>query len=237
MKGLSEIKTREQCNGCKLRSETYFCSLPDHEFDDLSVRKIAHAYPKGSTLFVEGQPANGVYILCFGRVKLSTYSQEGRSLIVRIAEPGEVLGLSACIAGVSFEATAKAIADCQVNFVSRKDFVELLKNDCNAALNAIRELSRLYHKAHTLICSLGLSGSAGEKLANLFLGWCGPDDQRLTDVRIPMSFTHEEIAEMIGTSRETVTRLLRSFRERDLVRVEGRDLIVPDTRRLRSATS
>ncbi len=237
MKFLTDLKTREQCAGCTLRSDTYFCSLPEHEFNDLAVRKITHVYPKGSTLFVEGQPAHGVYILCYGRVKLSTYSEEGRSLIVRIAEPGEVLGLSACIAGVSYEATSKVIADCQVNFVTRADFVDLLKNDCNAALNAIRELSRLYHKAHTLICSLGLSGSASEKLANLFLGWCESIDDRRSDVRIPMNFTHEEIAEMIGTSRETVTRLLRTFKERDLVRLEGRHLIVPDPRRLKSAAS
>jgi CRP/FNR family transcriptional regulator len=235
MKAPPTFITQENCQACIWRSHTYFCDLPEAELLQFSAVKITHAYARGTTLFTEGQPASGVYVLCAGRVKLLTYSEEGRSLIVRIAEPGEILGLSACVAGVAHEASAQVISDCQVNFVRRSDYLKLLKDNSEAALNAIRELSLLYHKAHTQICSLGLSVSAGDKLAKLLLEWCMKSDAADAGARIKMGFTHEELAEMIGTSRETVTRMLKTFRDRGLIVVEGNDLLVPDKLRLRAS--
>ena len=234
MKALNRIQIRNECSGCLTRSDNHFCNLPDDALRDFEARRTTRSYPKGSTLFVEGQPASEVYVLCTGRIKLCTYSAEGRSLIVRVAEPGEVLGLSACIARVAHETTAQAITDCQINCVRRDDFVDLLAKDPNAALNAVRELSYLYHKAHTLICSLGLSGSASDKLAKLFLDWCGKTNDDGQNVRIPMTYTHEEIAEMIGTTRETVTRLMSTFRARDLIRQERGNLIIQDPKKLKA---
>jgi CRP/FNR family transcriptional regulator, cyclic AMP receptor protein len=235
MKVPGTFKTQEDCLGCVWRSEGFFCDLPNSELRQFSSYKITHAYPRGTALFTEGQPANGVYMLCAGRVKLSTYSEEGRSLIVRVAEPGEILGLSACVAGVTHEGSAQVIADCQVNFVRRSEFLSLLKNNSAAAMNAIRELSHLYHKAHAQICSLGLSVSAGDKLAKLLLDWSKKCDDGGAGVSIEMLYTHEEVAEMIGTSRETVTRMLKIFKDRGLIQIIGPHLLIPDKRRLRGA--
>lgn len=202
---------------------------------EFTAMKITHTYPKGTMLFVEGQPANGVYILCSGRVKLSTYSEDGRSIIVRIAEPGEILGLSASVSNISYEASAQVIADCQVNFVRSREFIKLLNENSSAALNAIRELSQTYHKAHSKICSLGLSASVSDKLAKLFLDWYEHNANGDAGVHIPMDYTHEEIAEMIGTSRETVTRLLKRFKTRKLITLERSDLYIPDKRKLEAS--
>ncbi len=193
-----------------------------------------HEYPKGATLFIEGQPSNGVYILSAGRVKLLAYSEEGRAIIVRVAEPGEVLGLSACIADVPYEVSAQVIGDCQVHFIRRDDFLAFLRTNQDAALSVIRELSLLYHAAHHQICSLGLSTSAADKLAKLFLDWSERSPNDAEPSTIQMNFTHEEIAEMIGTSRETVTRLIKSFKERDLIRLDGSRLTIPDKTNLKS---
>ena len=81
---------------------------------------------------------------------------------------------------------------------------------------------------------LGLSASASDKLAKLLLDWCRKSGDAGV-ARIRMGFTHEEIAEMIGTSRETVTRMLKMLRDRGLIRFEGSDLLIPDQRRLREA--
>lgn len=198
--------------------------------------KIAttHEYPKGATLFIEGQSSNGVYVLGAGRVKLLAYSEEGRAIIIRIAEPGEVLGLSACVTGVPYEVSAQVSAVCQVHFIRRDDFLVLLRKDHEAALSAIRELSLLYHAAHSQICSLGLSTSTSDKLAKLFLHWFERSHEGATGAYVPMNFTHEEIAEMIGTSRETVTRLIKSFKSRNLIRLEDSKLIIPDKARLKA---
>lgn len=235
MKAPGKFTTQENCLGCAWRSEGFFCELPETQLRQFSTFKITYAYPRGTTLFTEGQHANGVYMLCAGRVKMSTYSEEGRSLIVRVAEPGEILGLSACVAAVAHEGSAQVIEDCQVNFVRRREILELLKNNSDAALNAIRELSHLYHRAHAQICSLGLSVSASDKLAKLLLDWCSRSGDKTGGIHIRMIYTHEDIAEMIGTSRETVTRMLKMFRDRGLIQIVGTDLFIPDRRMLRGA--
>ncbi len=237
MKAPTDLATRIECLGCDQRSSSYFCSLPDESLKKLSHGTSIQGHAKGSTLFVQGEICDGVHVLCAGRVKLVTYSEDGRAIIVRVAEPGEVLGLSACVAGVAYETTAQVSACCQVNFIKRNKFVDLLKNDPSVALNAIRELSLLYHKAHTQICSLGLSVSASDKLGKLFLEWCGRADSNGSGVHIQLSYTHEELAEMIGTSRETVTRLFKAFKDRGLIRLDGADLFIPDPKKLKTAKS
>jgi len=197
--------------------------------------RISNLYPRGSVLFIEGQPPQGVYILCRGRIKLSTCSRDGKIIILQIAEAGEVLGLSAVISGSAYEVTAEVIEPCQISFIRRADFLRLLQQNTDACLNAVRQLSQNYQTAHLQICSLGLSTSVADKLAKLFLNWCGANGKHGandTPVHLKISYTHEEIAEMIGTSRETVSRLLKNFRERKLISLKGSDLVIHDRRRL-----
>lgn len=232
---MNDLQHQEECSACPSRSANFFCNLPEDALSAFNSIKIMHSYPRGTTLFAEGQPANGVYILCAGRVKLSTYSEGGKAIIIRITQAGEILGLSASISGVVHEATAQVVEACQVNFVRRDEFLTFLSENSDAALNALLELSRNYHQAHRQICSLGLSDSAGDKLAKLFLDWYDRSDDEGAGVRIPMLFTHEEIAEMIGSSRETVTRLLKYFTDRKLISVNRTGLHIPDRRKLEAA--
>lgn len=183
-------------------------------------------------MFVEGQPANGIYMLCRGRVKLSTCSKDGRVIILHIAEPGEVLGLSATVSDSIHIATAEAIEPCQVNFVRNEDFLNFLEHNAEACLNAVKQLSENYQKACLQICALGLSATVADKLATLFLGWCKASGQDSDGIHLKISYTHEELAQMIGTSRETVTRLLKNFRDRKLIKRKGSELIIPDKRKL-----
>src|SRR5579871_2771075 len=88
----------ENCFKCPFREERLFCDLPDNVIRELQAIKATSLYPKGALLCLEGQPARGVFILCTGRAKLSTTSAEGKTIILRIAEPGEVLGLTSVIA-------------------------------------------------------------------------------------------------------------------------------------------
>src|ERR1700747_3367058 len=89
------LQITENCLVCKLRQSGFFCDLPRTSLEDLEKVKYASGYPQGAVLFVEGQSARGIYIVCNGRVKLSTTSRDGKTLILRIAQPGEVLGLDA----------------------------------------------------------------------------------------------------------------------------------------------
>lgn len=232
MKTLESMPPQHDCGTCVWRKPDFFCNLPEDAMRQFASIKVTHTYPKRSLLFIEGQPAAGIFVICSGRVKLSTYSEDGRSMIVRVAEAGDVLGLSASVAGLSYEGSAEVISECQANFVRSRDLIGFVNANAPAAFNAIRELSRNYHKAHEKICSLGLSASVSDKLAKLFLDWCERNPDGGAGAHIPMYYTHEEIAEMIGTTRETVTRLLKRFRVRKLITLDKSDLYIPDKRRL-----
>jgi CRP/FNR family transcriptional regulator len=102
----------ESCLTCKLRADRIFCDLPAASLQNFEHIKFATAYPQGAVLFVEGQVPRGIFVLCKGTVKMSINSPSGRTMIVKLAEPGEVLGLSATISGKPYEVTAETIDPC-----------------------------------------------------------------------------------------------------------------------------
>jgi CRP/FNR family transcriptional regulator, cyclic AMP receptor protein len=220
------LQITENCVICKLREAGFFCDLPKASLQDLEKIKYASGYPQGAILFVEGQAPRGVYIVCSGRVKLSTTSREGKTLILRMAEAGEVLGLHATVSGRPYELTAETLQPCQLDFVKREDFMRFLQNHADACLNAAQHLSHNCQSAYELIRSLGLSHSVSEKLARLLLEWSSDGEVTKDGVRIKVSLTHEEIAQLIGTSRETVTRLLGEFREKQFAQLRGSTLLI-----------
>src|SRR3984957_9524029 len=124
----------ENCVTCPHKESRLFCNLPSEAIQHLSEITASATYPKGATLFVEGQPARGVFILCAGHVKLSTSSSDGRTLILRISEPGDLLGLPATISGRSYEVTAEVMEPTQANFIAHTDFLNFLREHGEAAL-------------------------------------------------------------------------------------------------------
>jgi CRP/FNR family transcriptional regulator len=234
MKVHHDIRIQDNCTGCELRSKNFFCQLPVDDLKSFESIKITKAYPKGTMLFVEGQPSKGVFMLCQGKVKLSTCSKDGKVIILGISEPGDVLGLSAAVNGSDYETTAEVLELCQVNYVKTSELLHFLQRNPEAGLNAVRQLSRNYQTAYLQICSLGLSDSVADKLAKLFLGWSGNGTGGNGRVQLKNFFTHEEMAEMIGSSRETVTRALKYFRDEELITLKGSDLIIHDRQKLKS---
>jgi CRP/FNR family transcriptional regulator len=217
----------ESCVSCKLRSDGLFCDLSPEVLNAFESLKYATILPKGAMLFIEGQSPRGIFLLCTGRAKLSTCSSDGKSLITQIAEPGQVLGLSAVISGRPYEVTAETLQPCQVNFIKREDFLRFLSEHGEACLRVAQHLSNNYHAAYEQVRSLGLSHSASEKLARLLLEWsdkAGVATDR--GISMKLTLTHEEIAQLIGISRETVTRLLAEFKNEELIHIKGATLII-----------
>ena len=161
-----------------------------------------------------------------GAVKLTTTSRDGKTLILRIAEPGEVLGLHATVSGRPCELTGETLQPCQLDFLRREDFLRFLQNHADACLNAAQHLSKNCQSAYEMIRSLGLSHSVGEKLARLLLEWAADGEKTKEGIRIKVSLTHEEIAQLIGTSRETVTRVLSEFRQKKFAQLSGSTLLI-----------
>ena len=224
----------ESCLACKLRGENTFCHLPNVVLQSLDALKHTITYPKGAILFTEGENPRGVFVLCKGRVKLSISSSRGKALVPRIAQPGEVLGLSGTVLGQPHEVTAETIGNSQVNFVKRGDFLAFLRAHPEVCFRVAEQLSEKYASACRYRSSLSLPRSLEEKLAKLLLLWASTmKDSPQRESALGVEFTHEIIAEMIGTRRETVTRLLSRFKKREIVQPQGSVLVIRNESELR----
>jgi len=219
------LQVIESCLACPLEKNDIFCDLPPSALEGLDAISSSATYPKGAVLFVEGQDPRGVFIICNGRVKLSAASADGKSVILRISESGDVIGLPGTISGKTYEVTAEALEPIQANFIPRAPFLEFLRAHGEAALRAAEILSDIYHATYLEVRYLGLSGSAGEKLARFLLDFVNKQPQSDGTLHAKLTLTHEEIAEVIGVSRETVTRLFASFKRKGLIEMHGATIV------------
>jgi CRP/FNR family cyclic AMP-dependent transcriptional regulator len=215
----------ENCLSCNLCSEGFFCRLPKEEMEAFQKIKFTLAYPAGATLFVEGQTCRGIYILCRGRVKLSATSSQGQTLIFKIAKPGEVLGLNATVSGTPHNTTAETGQACQLNFVKQADFLRFLTEHSDACMHAAIHLSRECQQAYQQLRSFVMR-SAPERIARLMLEWSVGGEGTAATLGIKVALTHDEIGQIIGMSRETVTRTLADFRKHHIAVLHGSTLLI-----------
>jgi len=209
----------QSCSASLERKGEVFCNSLASKLKVLDIIIPPVAYPKGAVLFMEGQAACGIFAVCTGRVKLSTSSLEGKSIILRIAEAGELLGLPATLSGKPYEVTAQVLEQAEINFIPRGTFLRFLRVNPAAVVQVAQLLTESHYAGHEVIQSLGLSRSASEKLARFFLGWSANHAHGQDHLRIAL--TQEEVGEVIGVSRETVTRLLTTFKKKNLLTVKG----------------
>jgi CRP/FNR family transcriptional regulator, cyclic AMP receptor protein len=236
MKSPYGLRVIESCVACPVLKDRVFCNLPGPALAGLDAISTSATYPRGALLFVEGQSPNGVFILCNGRVKLSGASATGKAIIFRIAEAGEIIGLPSTLSAQPYELTAEAREPTQANFICRDDFLAFLRGHGETALRVAEMLSNIYYATCREVRYLGLSNSAVEKMARFLLDLKPAKNSEAPDSRVILSLTHEEIAGMIGTSRETVTRLLSSFKRQGIIQVHGSTLVLVKKEALQQIT-
>jgi len=215
----------DNCLTCPVREEHLFCNLSPPAVQRLNEIKSIAVYPKSAMLFIEGQQPRGVFVLCAGKAKLSTSSLEGKTIITKICESGDVLGLTATISNRPYEVTAEMIEPGQANFIPRDALLNFLRDNGEVAVRVAEQLSRNYFTAYEEIRTLGLTTSPAEKFAKLLLGWSSGNGQN-GSAQLKLTLTHEEIAEMIGTTRETVSRLFSDFKKKQFLQVKGATLTI-----------
>jgi CRP/FNR family transcriptional regulator, cyclic AMP receptor protein len=214
------------CLNCPQASKSPFCNLGEKSLTFLEVNSIPMEYRRGNILFREGDECSAVFVICSGRVKISATSREGRTFILRIAGPGDVLGMSSALQGEVYEMTSEAIEPTQVRVLRTKLFKQMVQEFADAGLGAAKALAKDYRAAFDEACLIALPGSPAGRLARLILDW--PADPRCKGPNSPvtMSLTHEELASMTATTRETVTRTLGRFRKEKLISIRGVALTV-----------
>lgn len=228
----------ELCANCQWRTPHFFCDVKSDALKTFDGHAFAHVYPQGAVLFSEGELPRGVFMLCHGRVKLSVASGDGKTLILRVANAGELLGLSSVVGERAYGSSAETVEPSQVKFVRAEDFSRWVEEFPEAWRRACRQLSDECAINEDQVRSLGLSHSAKEKLAHLILSWCDEDGKETpAGTRVQMLMTHGEISQRIGTSRETVTRLLKYLRHKNIVSLKGSTLVVINKPALESLVS
>jgi CRP/FNR family cyclic AMP-dependent transcriptional regulator len=211
--------------------------LSDRTNEALRKASMPLSYTAGDRIFSEGQPAKGMFILRHGKAKLVASSPEGKALILRIATTGAVLGLSSSLNASAHDISAEALETCQVNFIRRADLLQLMKENGDLALQLAKELSLEYAGLCQELATIGLQRSAVSRLAQLLVGWIEDGSPDAQEVRVECGLTHETIAQLIGTSRETVTRLLHDLRVKRIGTMKDSYLTVHKLSALRALIS
>ncbi len=212
---------QSSCEKCAYRSERLFCNLGTEALAAFDAIGMQIQLPAGAILFEESERADGVFVICSGQVKLSCSSREGRTLILRIARPGDVLGLGAVVSGTSLEVTAETLEHTMVKKIRAAEFISFLERFGEASMHAAKTLSEDYKTAFFDARRLALSGSAAARLASVLLEWGKSTSCSTSEMYFKMGLTHEELASIAGTSRETVTRILGKFQKEKLIQVRG----------------
>jgi CRP/FNR family transcriptional regulator, cyclic AMP receptor protein len=220
------------CRHCELRSMRLFCDLTSQALVDFQSIGMQMRLPRGAVLFQEGDPGSSIAVLCEGQVKLRSTSREGKTLILKIAMPGDVLGLGAVISGSCYEVTAEALEPATVKRIRKDEFLSFLSRHSQASMHAARVLSEEYKSAFFDARRLALAPSAAGRLASVLLDLgrnaSGEDGQQ----RFTMALTHEELANLAGISRETVTRMLSRFKRERWIRIHGSSVTILARERL-----
>jgi CRP/FNR family transcriptional regulator, cyclic AMP receptor protein len=227
----------EDCLNCEHRTLRMFCNLTPEALEDFNSVGVLMNHARGAKLFSEGDGARNVFVMCSGQVKVSATSRDGKTMILKIGGPGDVLGLSAVLSNVPYEVTAEAIEPCMVKAIRKQEFIDFLAKHGIASMHAAQSLSGEYLTVFQDAKRLALSGSAAGRLARLLLDWAHSVSNGKAELRFTMALTHEEIANMAGTSRETVTRLLNQFRRSQLISIKGTALTILNPAELERMTA
>ena len=184
---------------------------------------------RGQVLFAEGEPARGVYILRSGRATVSISSSEGRVVMLRLAQPGDMLGVNSVLQDSFYDTTVRTLGPCRTEFIARAELIEVVKQNRAGAEVMLtmlsRELAELTERAKSLLLPQTVRG----RLAKLLLELSNSANSGTTHVaQLDRRFTHEEIAQMICSSRETVTRLLATLSREKVIRITADSIVILD---------
>ncbi|MDP1620734.1 MAG: Crp/Fnr family transcriptional regulator [Bacteroidales bacterium] len=229
MKRLSEIR----CENCPEGFHSFFDQLDNADLQYINEQKIPKHYKKGEVIFTEGHKPLGIYCLREGKVKVYKISFEGKEQITRVIFPGELLGLKALLSGKTYTVSSATLDDCDVCFISKIDFFQLMLKYPEFTRAIMISLSQQLEQAEFRMISLAHK-PVRERLAEtlLFLN----KTFHPTAPAYPQTYlniTRQDYANIIGTAPETVIRLLSEFKEANLIKVKGRKIFLSDIPGLR----
>lgn len=210
------------CTACANRRPGWFCSLGSAVLADLELATSTITLPAQAPLFTEGEDARCLYLICGGFLKLLVGRMQDRQMIVRVAGPGSLLGLYAVLSHGVYEVSAETLTPALLRPVERDRFQSFLHIHKEAQMRAVQCICQEYRFALQDACRISLPETVAGRLGRLLLQHAHQIGEQLHDggFRFPLLLTHEEIASMACTTRETVTRTLGQFRKDGWISIE-----------------
>jgi len=218
---------------CRIKENTLFTDLSEGQLDAFKDVIISSAFSKRDIIFLEGDVVKGLYVVRMGRVKLLRVSVSGKEQIIKILNPGDILGFEIFYGADNFTNTAVAMEECELCYISKGDFFRIIDSDSGVARKLILSLGRELNEAYGRIGNLGLL-NAREKLAHLLASLAGEYGTELDDGRIRLNLTLSrlEIAELLGITQETSIRLLKGFKEEGIISIKRKEIIITSLKSL-----
>jgi len=212
-----------------LRTVPIFSELSDEDITSLAHLAIRKRYPKDTVVFFENEEGDFFFTILEGRIKVTILGDDGREVILSMLGPGDFFGEMALLDNEPRSATAIAVEESELLSLHRGDFQSVLNDNRSITTALIRVLSARLRRANHQISTLALLDVYG-RVARVIVDMAREEGKRLRDGRIAFRrATHQEIANRIGTTRETVTRMLKDLERQGLIHVEGKEIIVqPD---------
>lgn len=212
------------CHTCKSRRDSVFCDLSDEHLKILNEAKTSNEYKPNQIIFYEGNKPFGLYCITSGKVKIYKMDSEGHQQIVRLAGAGDLIGYRSLLAEEPYSATAETLENANVCFVDKNVFLDVLQTHPATAMNVMSSLARDLGKAEHQIVNL-THKNIRERLAELFLIFKKRYGEKTAKgIHLNINLTREELGELIGTTQESVIRLLSEFKQDGLIEVDGRQI-------------
>jgi CRP/FNR family transcriptional regulator, cyclic AMP receptor protein len=212
-----------------LRTVPIFSELTDADFASLGRLTSRRRFPKDTVVFFENEEGDSFFMILEGRVKVTILGDDGREVILSMLGPGDFFGEMALLDNEPRSATAIAVEETELLSLHRTDFQTVLTDNRSITSALIKVLTARLRRANHQISTLALLDVYG-RVARVIVDMAREEGRRLRDGRIAFRrATHQEIANRIGTTRETVTRMLKDLERQGLIHIEGKEIVVePD---------
>jgi len=208
-----------------LRAIPLFSAVSDEGLESVAKLLIERRFPKNKTIVEEGLAGDFMYVIREGRVKVTKLSGDGREKILEMLEEGSFFGEMSLLDSAPRSASVKALTEVRILALARKDFLNVLRRSSGLALAVIQELTKRLRQQDEQASSLSFQ-RVRQRTIGLLLR-LAREESTVTDRRVTPSLTHQQIADMIGTSRETVTRAIKGLKEEGWLQQEGKCYLVP----------
>lgn len=221
-------KEQLNCQTCETRGQSVFCSLSEAGLSSLENAKTSNQYRAKQVIFYEGNQPFGIYCINRGTVKVYKSDADGHQDIVRIGGPGDILGYRCLLAGQPYTATAETLADAEICFIDKASFYEVMQRNHDTTLRIMGRLAQDVRNAEEHVSRL-THNSVRERLSEMLLIYREKfGTQTPEGVALNLNLTRAEWAELVGTTQETLIRVMSQLKKDKLISMQGRNIVLQD---------